>query len=257
MAAEPRAHGIEGKAHPGQVGARAVGARRRPGADAVVDGRPGSAAGRSRSRSPIATRSACSPGGPRSPARTAASRSSSPRAASAPRSGSPPSTRAPIRARRSPRSRACSMSSDLPSDGPSAPPERPARARPDLDLASLLRLRGAPLLDALDRHLPGARDHAEATASYAFAAAVGLGFDRAQCEVAREVAVLHEIGLDLRRRRARREAGRRAQIRGAGRPGPSTTRPATGSRAAPGSPSTSAAGCCARASATTAAGRSG
>lgn len=87
------------------------------------------------------------------------------------------------------------MSSDLPGDAHSAPPERPAKARPDLDLASLLRLRGGPLIDALEHHLPGARDHAEATASYAFAGAVGLGFDRAQSEVAREVAVLHEVGL--------------------------------------------------------------
>ena len=87
------------------------------------------------------------------------------------------------------------MSSDRPGDAPSAPPERPARARPELDLAGLLRLRGGPLIDALDDHLPGARDHAEATASYAFAGAVGLGFDRAHSEVAREVAVLHEVGL--------------------------------------------------------------
>jgi HD-GYP domain-containing protein (c-di-GMP phosphodiesterase class II) len=80
------------------------------------------------------------------------------------------------------------MSSDRPSDVPS--PEGT-----DLDLAALLRLRGAPLVDALERHLPGARAHAEATASYAFAAAVGLGFERLQCEVARETAMLHEIGL--------------------------------------------------------------
>src|SRR5204862_3992970 len=45
------------------------------------------------------------------------------------------------------------------------------------------------------RHLPGSREHALATSSYAFATAVGLGFDRAQCEVAREAATLHEIGL--------------------------------------------------------------
>ncbi len=87
------------------------------------------------------------------------------------------------------------MSSDPPGDARSAPPERPATARPELDLANLLRLRGGPLIDALDDHVPGAREHAEATASYAFAGAVGLGFDRAQSEVAREVAVLHEVGL--------------------------------------------------------------
>ncbi len=82
------------------------------------------------------------------------------------------------------------MSSDRPSDVPS-----PEAGGGDLDLASLLRQRGAPLVDALERHLPGARAHAEATASYAFAAAVGLGFERLQCEVAREAAMLHEIGL--------------------------------------------------------------
>jgi HD-GYP domain-containing protein (c-di-GMP phosphodiesterase class II) len=88
------------------------------------------------------------------------------------------------------------MSSDRQSDGPSDPAEGPAgEDAGGLDLASLLRLRGAPLLEALERHLPGSRRHAEATASYAFAAAVGLGFDRARCEVAREAALLHEIGL--------------------------------------------------------------
>jgi HD-GYP domain-containing protein (c-di-GMP phosphodiesterase class II) len=76
-------------------------------------------------------------------------------------------------------------------------------ARPNADpsplteagLAELLRERGAPLLEALERHLPGARDHADGTASYAFVAAVAIGFDRTQCDVAREVARLHEIGL--------------------------------------------------------------
>ncbi len=82
------------------------------------------------------------------------------------------------------------MSSDHPSDARSRPAEG---ATPEL--ASLLRTRGGPLVEALERHLPGSRDHAEATASYAFAAAVGLRFDRTQCEVAREAAMLHDIGL--------------------------------------------------------------
>jgi HD-GYP domain-containing protein (c-di-GMP phosphodiesterase class II) len=43
--------------------------------------------------------------------------------------------------------------------------------------------------------MPGAREHADGTASYAFVAAVAIGFDRTQCDVAREVARLHEIGL--------------------------------------------------------------
>jgi HD-GYP domain-containing protein (c-di-GMP phosphodiesterase class II) len=57
-----------------------------------------------------------------------------------------------------------------------------------------VRLRGAPLLGALDQHLPGAREHAEATASYAFAAAVGLRLRRAGAEICRETAKLHDVG---------------------------------------------------------------
>jgi HD-GYP domain-containing protein (c-di-GMP phosphodiesterase class II) len=79
------------------------------------------------------------------------------------------------------------MSSDLQNADPSSPAEP--------GLAALLRERGAPLIEALERHLPGAREHADGTASYAFVAAVAIGFDRTQCEVAREAARLHEIGL--------------------------------------------------------------
>jgi len=77
------------------------------------------------------------------------------------------------------------MSSDRPGVAPSAEP----------DLAALLKARGAPLVEALEAHLPGSRAHAAATGSYAFAVSVELAFDRSQCEVAREAAVLHEIGL--------------------------------------------------------------
>ena len=77
------------------------------------------------------------------------------------------------------------------SDRRSADPSSPA----DPGLAALLRERGSPLLEALERHLPGAHEHADGTASYAFVAAVAIGFDRTQCEVAREIARLHEIGL--------------------------------------------------------------
>jgi HD-GYP domain-containing protein (c-di-GMP phosphodiesterase class II) len=84
------------------------------------------------------------------------------------------------------------MSSDRPSDVPS-PTAEPAAS--ELGLAILLRSRGASLVEALERHRPGAREHADAAASYAFAAAVELGFERTQCEVAREAAMLHEIGL--------------------------------------------------------------
>jgi len=78
------------------------------------------------------------------------------------------------------------MSSDHLSGAPSPPPD---------ELGALVRSRGEPLLEALDRHLPGAREHGEATASYAFVAAAELGFPRARCELYREVTKLHQIGL--------------------------------------------------------------
>jgi HD-GYP domain-containing protein (c-di-GMP phosphodiesterase class II) len=83
------------------------------------------------------------------------------------------------------------MSSDRLS-GARSPTAEPVES--ELGLAELLRLRGAPLLEALERHLPGSDEHAESTAAYAFATAVELGFERAQCEVAREAAKLHEVG---------------------------------------------------------------
>jgi HD-GYP domain-containing protein (c-di-GMP phosphodiesterase class II) len=63
------------------------------------------------------------------------------------------------------------------------------------NLAELARARGATLLDALEDHRAGSRDHAEATASYAFAAAVELGFERQHAEAVRETARLHEVGM--------------------------------------------------------------
>ncbi len=94
---------------------------------------------------------------------------------------------------------ASSMSSDHPSDAPSSGPSRggdgPAvTGESELGLAALLRIRGAPLVEALERHSPGAREHAEATASYTFATAVEVGFDRARSDDAREAAMLHEAG---------------------------------------------------------------
>ena len=74
------------------------------------------------------------------------------------------------------------MSSDLPSAARSSPAETGDSAA---GLAALLRSRGAPLVDALERHQPGAHEHAEGTASYAFAAAVELGFERPQCAAGR------------------------------------------------------------------------
>ncbi len=76
------------------------------------------------------------------------------------------------------------MSSDRQSGGPSSGP----------DLASVTKARGAELLDALERHRPGARDHADGTASHAFAIAAELGLEREHSEATREAARLHEVG---------------------------------------------------------------
>jgi response regulator RpfG family c-di-GMP phosphodiesterase len=57
-----------------------------------------------------------------------------------------------------------------------------------------MRMRGAPLLEALEAHHPGSREQADAAASYAFAAAVELGLDRGAAELCREVAKLHDVG---------------------------------------------------------------
>jgi HD-GYP domain-containing protein (c-di-GMP phosphodiesterase class II) len=73
------------------------------------------------------------------------------------------------------------MSSDPRSDAPSPEPD-------------LIRDRGAALLDALEKRLPGAREHADATASWALAIAVELGLGRQRCLSVRETARLHEIG---------------------------------------------------------------
>jgi HD-GYP domain-containing protein (c-di-GMP phosphodiesterase class II) len=63
------------------------------------------------------------------------------------------------------------------------------------DLAAVARERGATLLDALEDHRAGSREHAEATAAYAFAAAVELGFERRHAEAVRESGRLHEVGM--------------------------------------------------------------
>jgi HD-GYP domain-containing protein (c-di-GMP phosphodiesterase class II) len=70
------------------------------------------------------------------------------------------------------------MSSDRPSGARSAAPD----ADPEL------------LLDALADRVAGAREHADATASYAFATAVELGLDPEFCAAVRTAARLHEIG---------------------------------------------------------------
>jgi response regulator RpfG family c-di-GMP phosphodiesterase len=81
------------------------------------------------------------------------------------------------------------MSSVRLSEGPS-----PADSPAELSLVSLLRVRGAPLLDGLEAHLPGSREEAEGASSYAFAAAVELGLGRLDAELVRETTKLHDVG---------------------------------------------------------------
>jgi HD-GYP domain-containing protein (c-di-GMP phosphodiesterase class II) len=80
------------------------------------------------------------------------------------------------------------MSSDPPSDA------RSSELEPTAGLAERVKARGTELLEALERHVPGARDHADGTAAYAFAAAVELELDRDHAEAVRETARLHEVG---------------------------------------------------------------
>lgn len=72
--------------------------------------------------------------------------------------------------------------------------DAPSTQQFELSLATLVKARGSTLLDALELHVPGSREHADGTAAYAFAAAVELGFERARAEAVRETARLHEIG---------------------------------------------------------------
>jgi len=98
------------------------------------------------------------------------------------------------------------MSSDRPSGARSAAPD------PDPEI----------LLDALADRVAGAREHAEATASYAFATAVELGLDRDICVTVRTAARLHDIGkLYVRREllaRPEDELSRRARAELASHP---------------------------------------
>jgi HD-GYP domain-containing protein (c-di-GMP phosphodiesterase class II) len=86
------------------------------------------------------------------------------------------------------------MSSDPRSDSRSRGTESGAPGEPRLGLAARVNALGAALLEGLERHLPGSREHAEGTASYAFVTAVELGFERNRAELVREAARLHEIG---------------------------------------------------------------
>ena len=87
------------------------------------------------------------------------------------------------------------MSWDPQNGAPSPEAEPAGGGASEVDLAELVRVRGPTLVDALESHWPGARDHADATASYGFAAAVELGFEREHAEAVREAARLHEVGL--------------------------------------------------------------
>jgi len=84
------------------------------------------------------------------------------------------------------------MSSDPPHGGPS--PADSSESPSELSLVALLRIRGAPLIDAFEAHDPGSRERADAAASYAFAAAVELGLTRPGAELIREVSKLREVG---------------------------------------------------------------
>ena len=82
------------------------------------------------------------------------------------------------------------MSSDPQSDGPFPEAEEP---REDASPATLVRERGAVLIQNLDEHLAGAAAHAEATGGFAFAVAGGLGLEPEHAELVREAAKLHEV----------------------------------------------------------------
>lgn len=91
------------------------------------------------------------------------------------------------------------MSSDPPSGGPSATPDPGESERRVGELAparaDVVATLGATLLEGLERHLPGARAHAESTAQFAFRAAAGIGLSREQAALVRETATLHDIGM--------------------------------------------------------------
>jgi HD-GYP domain-containing protein (c-di-GMP phosphodiesterase class II) len=87
------------------------------------------------------------------------------------------------------------MSWDPRSGARSSAAEPPADWQSQIGLADDIRGAGATLLDALETHVPGSRDHADATASYGFAAAVELGLEREHAEAIREAARLHEVGM--------------------------------------------------------------
>ena len=147
------------------------------------------------------------------------------------------------------------MSSAEPSGGPS--PETDASAGGHRRGRPWSRSRGVALLEGLERHLPGSTEHADGTASYALAAAVELGFDRARAELVREAARLHDVGKVyvptelLAKPLEELATGRDALASTA------ITSPARSSLPAPGSPPRHASGSAPSASASTATARAG
>jgi HD-GYP domain-containing protein (c-di-GMP phosphodiesterase class II) len=83
------------------------------------------------------------------------------------------------------------MSSDRQSDDPSPAADGPTE---EASPATLVRERGAVLIENLDGHLKGAAAHAEATGEIAFAVAGALDFEPEHAELLREAAKLHEVG---------------------------------------------------------------
>lgn len=108
------------------------------------------------------------------------------------------------------------MSSDHLTDNPSAPADPPLG---DPDLPALIRERGEPLLEGLEKHAPGSRGRADAGGAYALATAVGMGFGRPEAELCREIARLADVGRIYEPVGAHQEAGA-SLARGAGVPEP-------------------------------------
>jgi HD-GYP domain-containing protein (c-di-GMP phosphodiesterase class II) len=79
------------------------------------------------------------------------------------------------------------MNSAPPSDAPSPGADAAASA-------AEVKLHGAPLIQALEEHLPGSAEHGTATGAYALAAAAGMGMGRGSAELCRETAKIHDIG---------------------------------------------------------------
>jgi response regulator RpfG family c-di-GMP phosphodiesterase len=84
------------------------------------------------------------------------------------------------------------MSSGRQNDSPSPTTDEPPA---DRELVERVRLRGEPLLEALEGHLPGARDHAEAAGALAHQAAIRIGLDQIEADLCRETARLHDVGM--------------------------------------------------------------